>query len=198
MRYEGGTTMIENEYKVFESLNKKLSSENIYLSIICVGGFVLSHYGMRATQDIDGFYETSKKVDALIKSVGEEFDLNTNDEIWLNNSVQNMNDKPPEAICDILYEFSNLTILTPPLDYIAGMKLVSARGQDIEDVAEIIRKQKIPNPEELEEKLKDYGFDSIDESLILEAFGLAYGFEWLEKYYIANEERINKKIKESR
>ena len=66
------------------------------------------------------------------------------------------------------------------------------------DVAEIIRKQRIPNPEELEEKLKDYGFDSIDESLILEAFGLAYGFEWLEKYYIANEERINKKIKESR
>lgn len=113
----------------------------------------------------------------------------------LNNSVQNMNVKPPENICKPLYEFSNLKVLAPPLDYIAGMKLVSAREQDIQDVAFILQKLKITSPDAFRKTLSEYGFSSIDESLLLESFGLAYGMEWLEKYYIDHEEEILGRLK---
>ena len=187
--------MYENEQDVFEELNRKLSEENLDLTVICVGGFVLSHYGIRATLDIDAFYSRNHKIDVIIRDVGEKFGINTPEETWLNNSVENMNDQPPEKICDVLYDFSNLRILTPPLDYIAGMKLYSGRGQDLEDVASIIKKMRIADPEVLKEKLHDYGFSPVDESLLLEAFGIAYGMDWLESYYISHEEEINNSIK---
>ena len=75
------------------------------------------------------------------------------------------------------------------------MKLKSAREQDIRDVALILERLSIDSPEQFEKILNDYGFINIDESLILEAFGTAYGFEWLEKYYIENEEAIIQKIR---
>ena len=187
--------MIKNESRVFESLNRHLEKEKMSLTIICVGGFVLNHYGMRATMDVDAFYRTTKKLTAIIKAVGDEFNLNTAEELWLNNSVQNMNRTPPEAICETLYTFSNLKVLIPPLLYIAGMKLSSARGQDIEDVGSIIKKLGIRSPDALSEQLYAYGFAQTDESLLLEAFGVAYGMKWLEDYYIQHEDEINRRIR---
>lgn len=187
--------MLEQEYNLFKELNRRLEQEDLDLTITCVGGFVMSHYGMRTTHDIDGFYKATKKIESIIKDVGDKYKVNTEDELWLNNSVQNMNDIPPGEICSVLYEFSNLKVLTPSLDYIACMKLRSAREQDILDVASIIRYLEIKAPEVIEKKLKEYGFGSVDESLILESFGQAYGMDWLEKYYIENEKKINKKIK---
>ena len=187
--------MIKNGYKVFESLNRHLKKEKMSLTVICVGGFVLNHHGMRATMDVDAFYQSTKKLTSAIKAVGEEFDLNTADELWLNNSVQNMNRAPSEEICEVLYTFSNLKVLIAPLDYVAGMKLVSARVQDVEDAGSIIKKLGIRFPEELSAKLYTYGFGQIDESLLLEAFGIAYGMKWLEDYYIQHEEEINQAIR---
>ena len=126
-----------------------------------------------------------------IKAVGDQFGLNTDNELWLNNSVQNLNDVPKEEICETLYQFSNLRVLIPPLLYIAGMKLTSAREQDIKDVATIIHREKIATPDDLKTKMAEFGFDQIDESVLLEAFGEAYGIEWLEKYYIDNEDKIS-------
>ena len=101
-----------------------------------------------------------------------------------------MNPRPPESVCETIYDFSNLKVLTPPLDYIAGMKLFSGRGQDIEDVAAILKELSIEDPERFRQTLAGYGFAAVDESLLLEAFGLAYGMEWLEQYYIEHEEDI--------
>ena len=182
--------MLKNEFEIFKRLNDALEAEDIYLTIITVGGFVLSHYGMRTTQDIDGFYNATDRINQIIHDIGEEFEINTPDEVWLNNSVGNMNASPSEEICDKLYEFSNLKILMPPLEYIAGMKLQSARGQDIIDVSEIIKRINIETPEQLGNILKKYGLEGIDGSLLLEAFGQAYGMEWLEKYYIEHEREI--------
>ena len=184
--------MLNKEFEIFKSLNKRLKEANIFMTVICVGGFVLNHYGMRMTQDIDGFYKTTTEIEKIIKDVGDEFDINKPDELWLNNSVQNLNDAPPEEVCDKLYEFSNLTVLMPPLDYIAGMKLKSARQIDIKDVADIIIKEDIKSPKVLQTKLDSYGLTEIDESLLLEAFGNAYGMKWLEEYYISHESDLFK------
>lgn len=174
--------MIRDEELLFRVLNEKLKEKDQHLELICVGGFVLNHYSIRATMDIDSFYSTNREIDGIIKKMGEDYSLNPEGELWLNNSVQNMNKKPPEDVCDVLYEFSNLKVLIPPLEYIACMKLASAREQDIIDVSSIIEKLNVKTPEELEKTNKAYGFGEVDDSILLEAFGKAYGMEWLEKY----------------
>ena len=180
----------ETVEKAFIALNDRLAEEDASMTVICAGGFVLSHYGMRTTKDVDGFFRSSAAIENAIREVGDKYGLNTEDELWLNNSVQNLNRKPSEDICNVLYDYSNLRVLMPPLEYIAGMKLRSARGQDIQDAADIIKILKTEDPIGFAEKLSGYGFSGIDESLILESFGTAYGMSWLEKYYIENEEAI--------
>jgi len=186
---------IQDEQKVFAQLNKRLKGEGLRLSIICVGGFVLHQYGIRATMDVDAFYTANDRVRIIIQEVGDSFGINRDDEMWLNNSVQNLNPTPPEEICETLYEFSNLTVLTAPLLYVAGMKLVSAREQDVLDSAAIIKKLNITDPAEFRQVILSYGFAQIDESLILEAFGHAYGISWLENYYMDHEEELNHLIR---
>ena len=187
----------EREAEIFEELNSRLRDNDIDLTIICVGGFVLSQYGMRSTQDIDGFYSTTHLIDEIIRSVGEDYGINTEDEVWLNNSVQGVNKWPPDEICKVLYSYSNLTILTPPLDYIAGMKIFSAREQDVEDVAEIFRKLDIRDPVAFLNRMEDYGLGYIDESILLETFGIAYGMDWLEEYFIKHEDEIAARIRDA-
>ena len=187
----------ENENEIFSELNNRLAENNFHLVVICAGGFVLSHYGMRATQDIDGFFKTNQRINQIIRSVGDYFGINTEDELWLNNSVQNLNAWPPDEICTLLYSFSNLKVLIPPLEYIAGMKLISAREQDVQDVGKILRKTGIDSPEVFLKIVESYGFSHIDESVLLEAFGLAYGMEWLENYYLTHEEEIHRRIRKA-
>ncbi|MBF6626023.1 hypothetical protein IU402_05470 [Aerococcaceae bacterium zg-BR9] len=86
--------------RVFEALNHELFQANLRLTIICVGGYVLEYHGLRATQDVDAFYEENQKIrksenqkirksenqkiNAIIARVGQQFNLNTNEELWLN------------------------------------------------------------------------------------------------------------------
>ena len=46
--------------KLFEEVNTALSENRMMLTIICVGGFVLEHHGLRATRDNDAFYRRIK------------------------------------------------------------------------------------------------------------------------------------------
>ena len=109
-----------------------------------------------------------------------------------------MNAWPPLESCEVLYDFPNLKVLMPKLEYIAGMKMLSGREIDVDDAAAIIRKKKIRTPDDLLEKLGSYGIDWIDEDVLLESFGRAYGMEWLEAYYKAKEEVSNARIMNSK
>ena len=178
----------KDEKTIFNSLNERLETYDQSLEIICAGGYVLDRYDIRSTMDIDAFFQTNHYIENAIKEVGDIFEINPTDELWLNNSIQSMNKKPPLEICDILYEFSNLKVYSVPLDYAMCMKLSSARERDIDDVSKIIKKLEIPSPKEMNIILEKYDFNNIDESIILEVFGEAYGMEWLEKYYVDNIE----------
>ena len=71
------------------------------------------------------------------------------------------------------------------------MKLQSGREKDINDVALIIKKENLGDPIELIKLLKDrYDFDGIDISMVLTAYGKAYGFKWLENYYQEHESEL--------
>lgn len=174
---------------LFEALNAELSKENIDLKIICVGGFVLEYYNLRGTQDVDAFYQEDAKIRSIIEKVGNDFDVNAPEELWLNNNVANMNKIPPSSICEKAYSYSNLTILVPPLFYILGMKLDSGRDRDRQDAGEIIKLLKIRSIKDAMNKLKEYGFQP-DISMILEVFEIAYGMEWLAEYMNGHSEEF--------
>ncbi len=91
---------------VFEALNQELAQANLTLTIICVGGYVLEHHGLRATQDVDAVYQENQKINEIIARVGRQFNLNTHEELWLNNNVASMNSQPPIDLCETLYTFS--------------------------------------------------------------------------------------------
>ena len=188
---------MDRYYILFSELNERLQKENISLSIVCAGGYVLNYYDIRTTKDVDGFFQETSTIKSIIKEIGDKNNINENDELWLNNSIQNMNKCPPKKICKIVYNFSNLKILIPPLEYIAGMKLESGREQDIDDVTSIIKKMKIDTPNSLKKLLHRYGFEHVDESLLLESFGRAYGMQWMVKYYQSNEQYIADSIEQN-
>jgi len=75
--------------------------------------------------------------------------------------------------------------------YLIGMKLVSARGQDLIDLADIIRGYKDLQPFELLSKLTGMKFD-IDISILLDAFEGARGMDWLGTFYRENEAELRR------
>ena len=66
-----------NYNKLFTRLNEKLAENDIHLSLQCVGGFVLEYHGLKATEDIDAFYESTAKVEEIIAEIGQEFHVGT-------------------------------------------------------------------------------------------------------------------------
>lgn len=176
----------------FEFLNEELAKEGLNLSLICVGGFVLEHYGFRSTQDVDAFYRVTTEIKEIIYRVGEQLGLNTSEELWLNNSVANLNPQPPFDFCEVLYSFENLTVYIVSLDYLLGMKLTSAREQDLKDVGDVIRYRELQSPIALSKFLKKNGFKTVDFAYILEGFSRAYGMDWLRDFFEKHQEELRK------
>ena len=176
----------------FELLNEELAKEGLNLTLICVGGFVLEQYGFRTTQDVDAFYNESLKINEVIYRVGQQLGLNTSEELWINNSVANLNPKPPFEFCEVLYSFGNLTVYTVTLDYLLGMKLTSARDQDLKDVGDIINYRGLDSPIALYKFLRKSGFKSLDFAYILEGFNLAYGMDWLHDFFEKHQEELRR------
>lgn len=176
----------------FELLNEELAKEGLNLTLICVGGYVLEQHGFRTTQDVDAFYKETSKIKEVIYRVGEQLGLNTSEELWLNNSVANLNPQPPFEFCEVLYSFDNLTVYTVSLDYLLGMKLMSAREQDLIDAGDIIKYRELQSPITLYKFLKKNGFKTVDFSYILEGFNLAYGMDWLRDFFEKNQEKLRR------
>ena len=182
---------IINFEPVFKSMNEELSQVGQTLSVICAGGYVMQLNGYRGTLDVDAFYDTSQTIEAIIRKVGETNGINKPDELWLNNSIMNMNPKPPDEYCEPLYQFSNLAIKAVSITYLMGMKLASGREQDLLDVGYILKKNKDEKPFELLSELNGMKFD-IDISGLLDAYEKAYGMDWLDEFYLSNQEELRK------
>jgi hypothetical protein len=91
----------------------------------------------------------------------------------------------------IQYQFSNLIVKEVSIRYLIGMKLTSARGQDLADVASILNRDNDEQPYKLLSELSSMGFD-IDISILLDAYEGAFGMAWLDEFYIKNESELRK------
>ena len=176
---------------VFRRLNDELAQKDESLELVCAGGYVMQLNGFRGTADIDAFYKSNVTVESIIRKVGDEFGINRHGEIWLNNSISKMNPEPPDMYSEVVHQFSNLTVKAVGLTYLFGMKLTSARGQDLKDLADIVGNCKDLQPFELLSELVEMEF-TIDISILLDAFEGARGMEWLEAFYRENEAELRK------
>jgi len=176
---------------VFEQLNNELAEIEMTLELICAGGYVMQLHGYRATADVDAFYKSSVELDILIKKVGDDFRINKPDELWLNNSIANMNPEPSKEYIKTVHNFSNLTVNAVDLMYLIGMKLVSGREQDLKDVGTILKNDKNDQPFDLLLKLHDMEFN-VDISNLLDAYENAYGINWLDEFYSSNQDEMRK------
>ena len=175
----------------FKMLNDELKKINESLELICAGGYVMQLNGYRGTSDIDAFYKSNVAIESIIRRVGDEFGINKPDELWLNNSISNMNPAPPDMYCEVVHKLSNLTVKAVEMTYLIGMKLMSARGQDLIDLAVIIKDRNNFQPFELLSRLVEMNFD-IDISILLDAFEGAHGMDWLDTFYRENEAELRK------
>ena len=174
---------------VFNMFNDELSEVNIMLELVCAGGYVMQLNGYRGTADIDAFFKSNAVIESIIRKVGDAFSINQPDELWLNNSISNMNPEPPDEYCYIVHQYSNLTVKAVNIDYLIGMKLTSARGQDLKDVAEIVKTSSELQPLELLSKLCVMKFD-VDISILLDAFEMVRGMGWLDEFYREHEAEL--------
>ena len=166
---------------VFTMLNQKLAEKGLDLTIVCAGGFVLQTLGIRTTMDVDAFYSTSKEIEQLVEDVGDAFDINEDDELWLNNDIANMNPVPKKQYWQPYKKYSNLTIYTVSPEYLIGMKLKTGREKDKTDVAAIIQKLGLTDPVALYKKLRSMKF-AVDFGDIMFAFGEALGTKWWQEW----------------
>ena len=174
---------------VFEKLNDELSGIDQSLTIVCAGGFVMQLNVYRGTTDIDAFYRSNVDIESIIRKVGDEFELNKPDELWLNNSISNMNPEPPDEYCEPVYLFSHLVVKAVSIMYLIGMKLESGREQDLIDAGNILKNEMHKSPIGLLKALVSMQFH-VDISSLLDVFEKAYGMEWLEEFYLSNQEEL--------
>ena len=185
-----GVNSAINFTPVFELLNEKLSRAGQRLELVCGGGYAMQSHGYRGTVDVDAFYEGNDVIERIIREVGDTFGINAVDEVWLNNSISNLNTEPPEKYTKVIHQFPNLIVRVVRLDYLIGMKLTSARERDIKDVGAILAGEGTQEPFGLMETLNKMGFN-VDISLLLETFGIAHGMDWLETFYRENAKRLS-------
>jgi len=176
---------------VFKRLNDELAKIEQSLELICAGGYVMQLHGYKSTVDVDAFFKSNAQIDDIIRKIGNEFDINQPDELWLNNSIANLNPEPPSNHQKLVHHFSHLVVKAVDIDYLIGMKLESGRNRDLTDVVTIIKDNKDKELFELMETLESIGFN-VDVSAVLEVYGLAYGEDWLAKFYMDNEARLQK------
>ena len=176
---------------VFKRFNDELSKINQSLELICAGGYVMQLHGYKSTIDVDAFFKTNAQIDAVILMIGDEFGINQPDELWLNNSIANLNIEPPSEYQELVHQFSHLTVKAVDIIYLIGMKLQSSRNRDLTDVVTILKSTGDKELFQLMKNLENIGF-KVDISAILEVYGLAHGEDWLTKFYTDNEAKLYK------
>lgn len=175
------------EYKkLFSRLNEKLAENNLILDLHCIGGFVLEYYGLKATDDIDAFYQSTKQIEKLIDEVGHEFNVNTENEHWLNPAVGELL-SPLSTDDQPIFTFSNLTVSISSLQSVLVDKIHAGRAKDIPDIAKLIKKLSIKDPKQLFEIARTSD-NLVDPSILFEAYAIAYGEQALENYLKNNPE----------
>jgi len=137
-------------------LNTLLKEENLYGEICIFGGsyITLMYKDDRMTNDIDSIFIRGKRqLLPLIKRIAQKYNIPMN---WLNDAVKETVEMSNKLTKNVYLAFSNLTIYTPPPQFILAMKVMSTRAEtkDFEDIKVLVKHLKIKTVREIENILK--------------------------------------------
>jgi len=122
---------------LFEDLSAELARRGIRADVFLVGGaaMAVAYDGRRSTRDLDAVFEPKDEVYAAAATVADQRDLPVD---WLNDAVKGFlpGDDPRSRVA---YESGSLRVDVASPQYLLAMKLLSARDQDVEDIAALYR-----------------------------------------------------------
>ena len=113
-------------------VNDELALQNVKGEICLYGGTVmcLVYKARPATKDVDAIFEPVRVIRGVISRIAERHGLRQD---WLNFAVKMF---VVEHEKKILFNFPNLKVYVPTVDYLLAMKVLAARA-DTEDVSDI-------------------------------------------------------------
>lgn len=170
--------------KLFNRLDEALVEHQETLDIFVIGGFVLEYHGLKATQDIDAFYESNAVIDRIIQEIGERYHVGTIDEPWLNHDVSQVASMSNRT-GQVIYQGQGLKVTLASLETVLIDKMQVARQKDCLDIAKIF---KVLGWRDLNKILSMLYYADSDPAVILESFALAYGEDALADYILEHPE----------
>lgn len=121
---------------LFDEFTDELAGRGISTQVVMVGGaWMLWHSQRMSTIDVDSARRLEPELDRAIRTVAERKGLS---ETWLNDAAAAF--WPSNASfedCEVVYQSSNLEVLTPDPEVIFVMKLFRADPQDREDLVSL-------------------------------------------------------------
>lgn len=131
-------SLIKKERMLID-LNNRLKEIGEDVDMIAAGGFSLQTYGLRSTIDVDAFFNSSNKIDGVIREIGEKEGINMEEELWLNNNIMNMNETPGPEHTELTLDMSHLKVRRVRAEYMFIMKLSTDRSRDIDDCVDMLK-----------------------------------------------------------
>lgn len=171
--------------KVLGRLDEKLVAGELELYLNIYGEKVMmackdGHPGMI---DMDELFQTSPQINRILTEVQKEFNLKKD---WIHLQIREPLKHVTEESEIELFQFQNLTIITPTADQMLSMKILSARPEpynDYEDVAYLIEFLRLESlAEVLETFNKFFGIHHLGQRQkdFLQEVGESLGYSWTE------------------
>lgn len=164
--------MIDHD-KYFEILNDRLKEKNEFLTLYTVGGYALKCYGLKATMDVDAFYDSNTTIEGIIKEIGDEYDINPINEKWINKAVAYLKDErvksPGQEFSKLIKKLSNLEIYRANIDFLLVMKVFAVfdnkkdKIKHLNDCKKILQSGyvNIKNEQDFIDLFKQFGYENI-------------------------------------
>ncbi len=169
--------------EVLERLDKKLVERELELYLNIYGGKVMMACkdGRSSMIDIDDLFQTSPQINRILTEIQREFNLKKD---WIHLQIKEPLKHVTEKNEIELFQFQNLTIITPTADQILAMKILSARPEpynDYTDVAYLIEFLKLESLNDVLEIFNTYfGIHHLGDRqrAFLQEVGENLGFHW--------------------
>jgi len=148
--------------KALDRLGDLLQAENKRLELVCCGGIIsLMYFHSRAmTQDVDAIFPANpankELLIRLIKQVGEEMGLATNDKsLWFNDSVSFFGLETKSNV--IIFQHPFLVLKAAAWEELLAHKVHASRhDKDIQDAVRILQEIKGKDKETIYTAVKKY------------------------------------------
>jgi hypothetical protein len=116
----GSTPTVLGKFEILAHITEvadELAAKDLVCSLVVVGGSYMALHDLReSTADVDSLTKLSEDLKAIVRVVGDRHGLRAT---WLNDSAAMFAAVGLDVDeCEVLYQYSHLTVLGPPPDQV--------------------------------------------------------------------------------